>query len=192
MHIDKTMNENGARGVSRWRVAGWSAAVLILLLPLIAMQFTDEVNWSTADFVIAAILLAAVGIPFELALRKTGDIAYRAGAGVALIAVFLLVWVNGAVGIIGSENNSANLMYGGVVVTGLIGAAVARFRASGMARTLFAMAGVQALVAVIALVGRLGTPESGALEIIATNGFFVGLFVGSALLFRQVAQEHIE
>lgn len=192
MHLDKTMNKNAGRGLNRWRVAGWSAAVLILLLPLVAMQFTDEVNWSTADFFLAAGLLAGVGIPFELAVRKTADIAYRAGAGVALVAVFLLVWVNGAVGVIGSENNSANLMYGGVLAIGIIGAAIVRFRAGGMAHTLFAMAGAQALVAIIALIGRLGAPESGPLEIIAVNGFFVALFVGSALLFRQVTQANIE
>ena len=38
-------------------------------------------------------------------MRKTGDAAYRTAVGVALAAAFLLIWVNGAVGIIGSENN---------------------------------------------------------------------------------------
>jgi hypothetical protein len=144
------------------------------------MQFTDEVNWDVADFALAAVLLLGVGIPLELAVRKSGDAAYRVGVGVALVAAFLLVWVNGAVGIIGSENNDANLMYGGVLAVGIIGAIIARFKPEGMARALFATALAQTLVAVIALVGRLGAPYSGPLEIVGINGFFVALFVGSA------------
>ena len=55
-------NTGGRRG-SRWRIAAWSVAALVLLIPLIAMQFTDEVNWSGGDFVFAALLLLGVGIP---------------------------------------------------------------------------------------------------------------------------------
>lgn len=182
-----TENGGGRRG-SRWRVAAWAAAALILLLPLVAMQFTDGVNWDVADFLIAGALLVGVGVPYELAVRKTGDTAYRAAVGVALAAAFLLVWVNGAVGIIGSEDNDANLMYYGVLAVGLIGAFVARFRPGGMARALVVTALAQASVAVVALVAGLGSPGSGPLEIAALNGFFVSLFVGSAWLFRRAAR----
>ncbi len=92
--------------------------------------------------------------------------------------------MNGAVGIIGSEDNEANLMYGGVIVVGAIGAVIARFKPEGMARALFATALAQTLVAVIGLVGRMG---SGPLEIVTINGFFVALFVGSAALFSKAA-----
>jgi hypothetical protein len=180
-------SSGAGRGRSRWRIAGWAGAALVVLVPLVAMQFTDEVQWSAADFAFAAALILAVGIPFELALRKTGDSAYRAAAGLALAAAFLLVWVNGAVGIIGSEEKDANLMYGGVLAVGLIGAAIARFEAQGTARALFTTALAQALVAAIALGAGLGSPESGALELAALNGFFVILFVGSGLLFRKAA-----
>lgn len=176
-------NDAGRSG-SRWRVAAWGAAALVLLLPLVAMQFTDEVNWTVFDFVFATVLLLGVGVPFELAVKKTGDAAYRAGVGVALLAAFLLVWVNGAVGIIGSEDNPANVMYGGVLAVGIIGAGLARFRPSGMALALVATAIAQALVAGIALIGGLGSPLSGPVEIVALNGFFVLLWVGSASLFR--------
>jgi hypothetical protein len=159
-----------------------------MLLPLVAMQFTDEVIWSVADFALAGALLLSVCIPLELALRKSGDAAYRAGVGVALLTAFILVWVNGAVGIIGSENNDANLMYGGVLAVGIIGAIIARFQARGMARALFAAAFIQALIAVIALVAGLGFPENGPREIVGVNAFFVLLFVGSALLFQKAAR----
>ncbi len=182
----------GGRRWSRWRIAAWSAAALILLLPLVAMQFTDEVNWDVADFAVAAALLVGVGVAYELAVKKTGDTAYRWAVGIALAAAFLLVWVNGAVGIIGSEDNPANLMYGGVLAVGAIGALIARFKPRGMAHALFAAALAQASVAVVALIAGLGSPYSGPLEIVALNGFFVALFVGSALLFRKAARGRSE
>jgi hypothetical protein len=57
----------------------------------------------------------------------TDNRAYRAAVGVAIAAAFILVWMNLAVGIIGSEDNPANLMYGGVLAIGIIGAVIARF-----------------------------------------------------------------
>ena len=112
----------------------------------------------------------------------------KAAVGVALAGTFLLVWVNGAVGLIGSEGNDANLMYFGVLAVGIVGAIIARFQPHGMARALFATALAQALVAMIALIAGWGSPGSGAFEIVALNGFFVALFVGSALLFREAAR----
>ena len=173
---------------SRWRRACWAAAALLLLLPLVAMQFTEEVDWDVADFALAGALMVAVGVPYELAARRTGDVAYRAAVGVALIAAFLLVWVNGAVGLIGSEDNEANLMYAGVLAVGVIGAGIARFQPRGMARAMFATALVQSSVAAIALIAGLGEPYSGPFEIVASNAFFVALFVGSALLFRKAVR----
>ena len=187
-----TENGGGRRG-SRWRVAAWAVAALLLLLPLVAMQFTDEVNWDVADFALAGALLIGTGITYELAVRKTGDTAYRAAVGVALAAAFILVWVNGAVGIIGTESDDANLMYGGVLAVGIIGAIIARFQPHGMARAFFATALAQALVAGIALAAGLGsTGPIWPLDILALTGFFVALFVGSALLFRKAARGRAE
>jgi hypothetical protein len=166
------------------------ATAFILLVPLLAMQVTGEVAWNLADFVFAGALIFGTGLTYVLVARKAGNIAYRFAVGVALAAAFLLVWVNGAVGIIGSEDNDANLMYVGVLAIGLIGAIIARFRPHGMARALFAMALAQALVAVIALIFGLGSGSPpGVLGILILNGFFVALFVGSALLFRYAARE---
>lgn len=180
-------NGGGRRG-SRWRIAVWGTAALILLLPLVAMQFTDEVNWDLADFAIFGAMLVGACGTYELAARVTRNTAYRAAVGVALAAAFILVWVNGAVGIIGTERDDANLMYGGVLAVGIIGAIIARFQPYGMARALFATALAQALVAVIALIAGLGSPWSGPGEILFVNGFFVALFVGSAWLFRHAAR----
>jgi hypothetical protein len=160
------------------------ATAFILLIPLLTAP-----AWTLVDFVFAGALIFGTGLTFVLVARKAGNIAYRVAVGVALAAAFILVWVTGAVGIIGSEDNNANLMYFGVLAVGIIGAIIARFRPHGMARALFATALAQALVAVIVLIFGLGLPWSPPLEILALNGFFVALFVGSALLFRYAARE---
>jgi hypothetical protein len=179
-----TVSGSGRHG-NPWRIAIWGSAAFLLLLPLVAMRFTEEVNWGLGDFVTFGIMLFCVCSGYELAARVTSNKAYRAAAGVALAAAFLLVWINLSVGIIGSENNPANFMYGGVLATGIIGAIIARFQPQGMAFVLAATALAQALVAVIALL--VGDPWNGPLEILAMNGFFVALFAGSAWLFHRAA-----
>ena len=192
MHGGKTMAGNtengGGRRGNRWRIAAWAAVVaLILLLPLLAMQFTDEVVWGVTDFAVAGALLFGAALTYELVSRMADNIAYRAAVGVAVAAALILVWLSLGVGIIGRDGDPANLMYFGVLAVGIIGALIARFRPRGMACALFATALAQASVAVIALVTGLGYPWSGPLELSALNGFFVALFVGSAWLFRRAA-----
>jgi hypothetical protein len=165
------------------------AVAFILMLPLVAMQLTDQVRWDLADFAVAGALLVGTGLVYELAARRAGNLAHRVAVGVALAATLILIWLNLAVGLIGTEGDRANLMYVGVLAVGIIGAVIARFQPHGMARALFATALAQALVVVIALVYGLGSPVSGPLEILALNGLFVALFVGSASLFRYAARE---
>jgi hypothetical protein len=179
----------GCRDKKFWRIARWSLAALILLLPLLAMQFTTEVAWDFADFMIFGALLAGAGGVYELAMRVSGHRAYRAATAVALAAAFILIWINLAVGIIGDENNPANLMYVGVLAVGIIGAIITRGQPRGMARTLSVMAFAQALVPVIALLFLKIAPISGPawLIILVLNIGFIILFVGSALLFRRAS-----
>lgn len=177
---------------SAYRIAVGPALVTlgILLIPLSAMQFSDQVNWGLGDFVAAGALLFGTGLAFKLVARKSDTIGYRAAVGVALAAALLLVWANLAVGIIGSEDNPANLMYLGVLAVGTIGAIIARFEAHGMARALFATALAQASVAAIALLaGEHLSSGSSALEILIPNGVFVALFAGSASLFLYAARK---
>ena len=166
-------------------------AASILLLPLLAMQFTDEVAWGVFDFAAAAVLLVGSGLAYLLVARTAGNIAHQAAVGLALAAAFLLVFLVGAVGVIGEDGDRADLMYGGVLAVGVIGAFIARFRPSGMARALLAMASAQALVAVIALIaGKHEAAISSVAEIVLLNGIFVVLFIGSAWLFRHAARTH--
>lgn len=173
------------KNIIRWALASGC----ILFLPWVAMRLTAEVVWSTSDFVFAGGLLFGAGLAYELVARKGDNLTYRAAVGVALATALLLIWANGAVGLIGSENNPANLMYGAVLAVGVIGAVIARFRPVGMARTLLATALAQALVAAIALVAGMDRdPGSSVAEIVNVNGFFVALWLLSAGLFRGAAR----
>jgi len=163
---------------------------LILLVPFIAMQFSDEVAWSPFDFAFAGALLFGTGLAFELISRKSSTIAYRAAVGVALVTAMLLVWINLAVGIIGSEDNPANKMYLGVLAILILGALIVRFQPQGMARVLFATALAQVVVLVIALI--IWKPEITSTEalldvlrVMGVNAFFVVMWVGSGLLFQR-------
>jgi hypothetical protein len=175
----------GERRWSRWRMGAWTVAALVPLLPLVAMRFTDEVDWDGTDFILAGALIGGAGLAFELAARSTADRAYRAAAGLTLAGALLLVWLNLAVGIIGAEGNPLNLMFGGVLAVGIVGAIIARFRPGGMARALFATALAQVLVAVAALIAGSGLAE----PVWPLTGFFAALWLGSAWLFRKAARE---
>jgi len=79
-----------------------SSAALLLSIPLIAMQFTQEVNWTLFDFSIAAILLFGTGITIELVLRKFNPLKTRLFICAILLALLALIWIELAVGIFGS------------------------------------------------------------------------------------------
>jgi hypothetical protein len=76
--------------------------VFLLCIPFIAMLFTDEVNWSLADFIVAGILLLSTGLLCELVIRKTTNIMYRIYFCVGILLIFLIIWVELAVGIFGT------------------------------------------------------------------------------------------
>jgi hypothetical protein len=77
-------------------------SAILLLIPLIAMQFTDEVNWTLFDFLVAGALLLSTGLMCELVIRKITKIKYRISVCVALLVVLLLIWAELAVGIFGT------------------------------------------------------------------------------------------
>ena len=82
-----------------WRAALWGGALLLLLLPGVAMQFTSEVRWGLGDFVVFGAMLALACGAFEAVVRLTADARNRWLMGGVIVAVFLLVWAELAVGI---------------------------------------------------------------------------------------------
>jgi len=79
-----------------------SSVAALLLLPAIAMQFTDEVSWSLMDFVVAAFLLLGSGLLFDLILRKVKKRKHRIAIALSLFILLLLLWAELAVGLFGS------------------------------------------------------------------------------------------
>lgn len=183
-------NIDGRARRLRWRrLAPWIGAAAILLTPLVAMRFTDEVQWTGFDFAAMGIMLAIPLAIFEATVRASASLAFRAAVALAMIGAFLLVWINLAVGIIGSEDNPANLMFFGVLAAGIVGAFVADFRAPGLFRAMLAMAVLQTLAGALALFAGWGADgENWPQVIIVLTGFFAILWFASAWLFRKAAR----
>ena len=78
------------------------SSAILLLIPLIGMQFTDEVNWTLFDFMVGGALLFGTGLMCELVLRKINKIKYRIALCVVILVVFFFIWAELAVGIIGT------------------------------------------------------------------------------------------
>lgn len=164
--------------------------VAILLIPLTVMQFTGGVDWTLSDFIFAGGLIFGTGLTFKLITQKSRQLIYKAAIGLSLATGFMLIWANGAVGIIGSEDNPINLLYFAVLLIGMISAFITRFQPKGMAFTMFLTAAAQALVAAIALIGGFyQSPPSSVVEILGINAFFILLWIGSGLMFRYIENE---
>jgi hypothetical protein len=177
--MTSTTETGGSRGL--WRAVAGGGAALLLLAPLVAMQFTDEVQWTGFDFVAFSVMLAVPLGGLELALRFAGSFAYRAGVVVALGTAFLITWSNLAVGIIGDENNPLNQMFFGVFAVPLVGAFLVRFRARGMAVAMAVTAAVQFATAFVALAYE-------HFVFIIVGVFALGWLL-SAWLFREAADQ---
>jgi hypothetical protein len=161
---------------------------LLLLIPLTAKLFIADMAWSLFDFVAAGILLFGAGLTFVLLARMGDSAAYRVAVGVAVAAGLLLVWVNLAVGFIGSEDNPANLLYGGVLAVAIAGALVARFRPPGMARSMFAAALTQFLVPLVAAAIWKPEIDKGMMQVLVLNTIFAAIWAASGWLFRRAGR----
>ena len=98
MNVSETLYRSAVRVVL--------GVALVLSLPLVAMFFTDEVVWSLADFVVAGILLATVGVALELAVRKAGNLA--AALGIAALGV--------AAAVLGEADDAPGLVLLGILL----------------------------------------------------------------------------
>ena len=75
---------------------------LLLIIPLIAMQLTDEVEWSLFDFIIMGTLLLITGLMGEIIFKKVKKYKHRVILYVVVAITFLLIWAELAVGIFGT------------------------------------------------------------------------------------------
>lgn len=178
MTITADMSETTTRTL---RTAGWSLAAALLALPAVAMQFTEEVQWTGGDFVFAAVVFAIVGGVFEIAARATRNLAYRLATVLAVACAFLQVWINLAVGIIGNEDNPANWTYFAVVLMAVSVAVVALGEARLLARGMWALAVLQVLFSILHFANGTPTP--------IVDGFFAALWIAAGRLWLRAADQ---
>ena len=76
-----------------------SVVALILLIPLIAMQFTKEVNWNVLDFIVAAFLLLSTGLACNFIMKKVKKTKFRIAICLVILAFLFFIWAELAVGI---------------------------------------------------------------------------------------------
>ena len=168
-------------------MAIWGIVVVLILMVFLATLFSNETQWNEA--VAYVIIISAVGGAYEMvAALKKRDKTYRLAFAFGFAGAFLLFWANGAVGIIGSEDNPANLLYGAVFAVGLVGSLLARFKPRGMAYTLFLATLTQILVPVFALFvwpAKASWGEAGVIGVFILNFILAMFFAVSALLFRR-------
>ncbi len=80
----------------------FGATAILLLIPLIAMQFSEEVDWNLFDFIVMGFLLFMTGTFIEYTACKINNKNNRVIAVMIIMGVFLLIWAELAVGIFGT------------------------------------------------------------------------------------------
>lgn len=113
----------------------------------------------------------------------------RMAIGAAILGILLLLWVNGAVGIIGNEDNPMNLMYLGVIAIVVVGSVVTWMRPRRMMWVMYMAAFAQISVPAIALLisKEVSWGSAGVKGVFVFNAFFALPFIASALLFRRMS-----
>ena len=83
------------------------AVTLLLLIPLIAMQFTNDVKWTALDFIVAGVLLFSTGLMCAFVIIKVKKVKYRIIICMALLTALLLIWLELAIGIFGTPTGGS-------------------------------------------------------------------------------------
>jgi len=150
------------------------------------MQFSDEVMWSSSDFVVAAIgSYGALGA-YKLLARLSSDSVFRAGYGFAIGGALMLLWVNLAVGLTDSAADGFYLM---VVAMAAVGLITLRERPALLAIAMVATALAQALVGMVALAMGIVPAHNSPFQILGLAILFSAPFAISASFFRKAAQQ---
>jgi hypothetical protein len=181
-HADASSPMSGARK------AAWIGAVLLLLLPLIAMYLgVPGIDWTGSDFVVAGVLLFGSLGAYEAVVRTRRDSAYRIGVALAIATTFLLLWSNGAVSITDSSADGLFLL---AALVGIVGIVVALVRPAG-GMWLVGGAAVSVALSCIATLatGAVPNPYVPTLELLGITGLFVTLYGASAWLLHESVRE---
>ena len=88
--------------ISKRQVIIVSSILVLLSIPFTAMQFSSEVNWSLFDFLVVGGLLLAMGFAIDFAASKVKSLNKRLITIATVVALFLLIWAELAVGVFGT------------------------------------------------------------------------------------------
>jgi len=138
-------------------------------------------NWDTTDYVIATALFASCALVTWLITRNARSHWHILAGTLAALGALVLVWMQLAVGLIGSGEHPINQAMTLVLAAGAIGSALSRFRASGMRTTMLAVAGTQMTLGALGFI--LATPDLFS-DVFLVTTFFAGIWTGSAFLFH--------
>lgn len=163
------------------RLLMWSGLLGLWLLPIIAKQFTDEVQWTTMDHLFWFFLLGIPGLFVDIVSRMTTNWFYRGGVVIGLATSFVITWANLAVGIVGNEENPVNLIFFGVVAIAMLGSPLVGFKAARLRWVFYLAAAAQALTALVALQAEP--------FVLVFCGVTTALWLTAATLFGQAAKD---
>jgi hypothetical protein len=132
------------------------------------------------ELVFAGAIVLCVGLAYEIATRLPARLAYAAGLALVVLTCLSIVFANGAVGIIGSEDNPQNRIFFAPIAVAVAGAFVALLRPRGLAWAMAATAASQVGVFVFAWAAGYGF--TGPISV-----FFTAMWLIAGGLFRRSA-----
>ncbi len=167
-----------------WRVAAWSTAAALMLVPIVVQLTHGHFGWSFGDFVGVAMILLFGSAIFDLTARRAPNLLYLSGVSAALAATLGSFLVNGAVGLVGSEDEAHNLFFFIVLMVAVFGSILARGRPEPMAKVMLAAAGTHIAVSTVLLIDANGVSDGDPGMEVVGLGLFAILWLASAWLFR--------
>lgn len=162
---------------------------LLLIIPIIGSMTVEGWNWDTFDFVFAYVVFFMTFFAIEMVVKHSKNGTFRMAVAVQVVTMLALLWINGAVGIIGNEGNVVNVWYLAIIALGFLGPLLTRMKGNAMSYVLFTMAVIQmAIPTVAAIVFRpIAAEPPGVIGIFFLNGFFALAWVASGLMYRNAA-----
>lgn len=154
----------------------WGGAAVLAAGPILALGLISE----PGDLVFIGAIVVSVGVAYEIAARIPARLAYAAGLALAILTVLAVVLANGAVGIIGSEDNPENRIFVAPIAVAAVGALLALLRPRGLALAMAAAAAAQVGVFVFAWAAGYGF--TGPISV-----FFTAMWLIAGGLFRRAA-----
>ena len=167
--------------LGRYRLRAAALIAGTIILPIIVLRLVEGVAWDLpGDALFLGLLTLSSLLALEVAARLRPTLSLPAALAYAAAAGLLSIWINLAVGIVGSEDDPVNILFAAPPIIALLGSAAARFRTAGMATAMIAAAAAQ--LGVLLLLVFIGAGFTGPVTV-----FFVTLWLLSATLFRTAA-----